>query len=70
MKDKLQAEIDNIMDTFTGADGGVSFMQLRWMLEALEEKDDSASKTLLRMVSNFSRLIEVAKKENFGKPKG
>lgn len=65
MKSKLKSEIQNIMDTFTGADGGVSFMQLRWMLESFEEEDSQASRTLLRMVSNFSRLIDMAKKQNF-----
>ena len=68
MQEKLQQEIQNIMDTFTGADGGVSFMQLRWMLEAFERDDKPAAKTLLRMVSNFSRLIDIAKKENYGNP--
>lgn len=52
-----------ILDVFTGADGGVSFVEFKFMLERMEKaKDDgdiSAAKILL-VVEHFCRLLKAS----------
>jgi hypothetical protein len=61
---KLQEQFDNILDTFTGADGGVKFVYLRLMLEELERRSDESNdphaEQLLAIIGQFSRMIDVA----------
>lgn len=59
----MSPEMRNILDTFTGADGGVRFVKLKCFVEALEQQasnGDAASKELLQIVNRFSKLIDVA----------
>ena len=58
-----QKQLENIMDCFTGADGGVSFMNLRLLLEQMERQEnegDEMASDVLKIFSNFSRLIDCA----------
>ena len=64
MKPETQKHFDNILDTMTGADGGIRFVQLKVMLEDLDNReDDEAAGHLVRMMTNFSRLINIANRE-------
>lgn len=60
---ELQEHFDNILDTFSGADGGIRFVKFKWMLNDLEHQassgDESAQK-ILDIVEQFSRMITVA----------
>jgi len=52
-----------IMDCMTGADGGVSFVKTRVMLEAMEARalsGDEAADAVCAVVHRFAKLIEVA----------
>lgn len=66
-KDKHQAQLDlqDILDTFSGADGGVSFVLFRNLIDSLVEKekngDENATQILL-LVTRFNRLIQIASK--------
>lgn len=61
---QLNIEFKNIVDTFSGADGGIKFINLRVLLESLEKQIDSdvAAKSLIEIMSQFSRLIDAAQK--------
>ena len=63
--EKYQKQLENIMDCFTGADGGVSFMNLKLLLDEMERQElngDTDASEVLRIFSNFSRLIDTAQK--------
>ena len=49
----------NILDTFTGADGGVKFIKFRAHLEDIEKRNDVDSKKVLKIMTDFSKLINV-----------
>jgi hypothetical protein len=65
MPDYLEDAVHNILDTFTGADGGVSFMKFRWFVEEMARRQDTdlSAKKILDIVLQFNRLIEIAQKE-------
>ena len=57
--------LDNMMDTFTGADGCVKFVLMRNTLIALDKQacdGDVESQTLIDIFTQFSRLIDVFSK--------
>lgn len=60
----LQEHFDNILDTFTGADGGVKFVLFKSLLADLErrlyDEDDQIAGQLLELVNQFSRFIDSA----------
>ncbi len=61
----LKAELNNIMDCFTGADGGVTFFKVKCGLEDLEKqgkKGDIEAREILKTVTRFSQLINVLSK--------
>jgi len=58
-----KAALDNIMDCFTGTDGGVSFVNLRFLLEGMEKEDTDSAEAVLDIMRKFSRLIDVANKK-------
>lgn len=62
--EQLRLEFKNIVDTFSGVDGGIKFVKLRVLLESLEKQIDSdaAAKDIIKIMSQFSRLIDVAQK--------
>ena len=56
----------NILDTFTGADGGIRFVNFKSMIEMLDKQagdGDPSSEHLIQIMLQFSRLIDVANKE-------
>lgn len=67
MKPETQKHFDNILDTMSGADGGIRFVHLRILLEDMDNReDDPAAPQIVRMMTNFSRLINIANKETIG----
>jgi hypothetical protein len=64
MTKTLKKELDNIMDVFTGADGGVDFCKLRFALEEFEAtalKGNAASLEIIGVVMKFSKLLDIIK---------
>ena len=65
MRDKTEKAFKLIMDTMSGSDGGVSFVQTKAFLEDLDHRaengDDKAEQLITMVVIPFSRLILVAK---------
>jgi hypothetical protein len=65
MKLRVKKSLDNILDTFGGVDGGISFVQLKTLVEQLAsraETGDESAAEVLNVMFRFERLIEVAKK--------
>ena len=63
MTPELKQSFNNIMDCFTGADGGVAFVQLRYLLEDMDERarqGDEHAVAVLQTVYHMDRLIKVA----------
>lgn len=60
---KLNTSFHNIVDCFSGSDGGVSFVNLQKMIEELnimsENGDHNATK-ILEVVYQFSKLIDIS----------
>lgn len=60
---KMQAAMQQILDTFTGADGGISFTRLCatcQVLDAMAAKGDRDSEEALKCVLQLHRLIEIS----------
>lgn len=61
---ELDAAFQNILDCFTGADGGGSFMDFKIMIEDLErqaiEERDVAAAEIIQSLYRFNRLINIA----------
>jgi hypothetical protein len=65
LRPELREAVVNIMDCFSGADGGASFHQLRLMLgdmDRMAATGDEPAEEIVEMVLRFSRLISAAKK--------
>lgn len=61
----VKDSMDNILDCFGGADGGISFIKLKIMLTDIEKKHlegDQCAGEILIVLHRFSNLIDVAKK--------
>lgn len=66
MRQDLKDAIQNILDTFSGADGGASFMFFRWLMEEMDRQaaeGDKEAELIVLHVKRFSKLIDVARKE-------
>ena len=58
----VKENLDNILDCFGGADGGISFVNFKFTLEALEiqsNNGDENAKEILLLVDRFSTLINL-----------
>ena len=59
----MESSFQNILNCFTGADGGVSFIKFRLFIEDMEkqfeEGSDEAGK-VLTIMDRFSRMIDIA----------
>lgn len=55
-------EINNIMDCFAGADGGVAFVQFRGMMEQMKKEDSESAREIEAVVRKFSKLSDIASK--------
>jgi len=64
MNTNVNEEIENILDCFTGADGGISFIMFRTLMEQLKDEDTDAARQLEHIVRQFSTLIDVANSNN------
>lgn len=58
---QLQEDFDFILDTFSGADGGATFMALKSMINFLDKKNDEDSRKILLVVTRFARLIRTSR---------
>jgi hypothetical protein len=62
--DELDTAFNNILDTFGGADGGISFVRFRSFLEKLENPkciaDEESSNKLIKIVLQFNKMIDIA----------
>ncbi len=63
MTEQTKSYFDNIADTFAGSDGGIRFLKLKMLIDAIDEKEDEASKEIIKLVVKFSTLIDVANKK-------
>ena len=61
---QLDYAFNNILDCFTGADGGGAFMDLKMLIEDLErqtiEDHDLAAAEVIQSVFRFNSLINIA----------
>ena len=65
-QEKTQKAFDNLLDTFSGADGGIRFVRFSGFLQELDlraSNGDQAAKELVNMVHCMSRLIDIAQME-------
>lgn len=63
MNEKLKEAINDIMDTFAGADGGISFVNLRSILENMDKEAGNgnlSAQEILEVVYRFHRLVKMA----------
>jgi hypothetical protein len=60
--EELGDAIQNIMNTFSGSDGGVRYIKFRVTLEYLETlaDNDAAAAHIIEIVKQFSRLIDAS----------
>lgn len=59
----LKERLETVLDTFSGADGGVVYAQFLGMLTELDRKaaeGDAASQELVKVVIRMGRLIKAA----------
>lgn len=63
----------NILDCFTGADGGIAFINTKLLIEEIDKRaeeqtpDGHAASQVIDVVLRFSKLIDVANAEALGK---
>jgi hypothetical protein len=65
MTPDIETAYRNILDLFTGADGGVRFVKWKSLIESLDKQaeiGDKSAKEVLKTVILFSRLINIANK--------
>lgn len=56
-------DLDYLLGIFTGEDGGIGFINLRDLIEALKkqaDEGDESSEKLVRIFRNFTNLVRVA----------
>lgn len=61
--DELNDDLQEILDTFSGADGGIKFVRFKALLEEIEKRSlsgDEAAKEIIKIVKRFRRLIDAA----------
>lgn len=62
---ETQVDVENILDCFSGADGGASFLALCSLIRHMDKQavagDEGAIK-IIGIVNRFAKLIDVAKK--------
>ena len=67
MRDATKLAMSKIMDCFTGADGGISYVQFRSMIETCDKKAEAGDKPaeiLVGLMIHFSRMIEAAERSS------
>jgi len=65
MRAEVAGALQNILDTMTGADGGLRFLRVKAFLEDFDNRaskgDDDAQK-IVDVAIHFSRIIDIATK--------
>lgn len=64
-EERTQQAVNAIIDTMSGADGGVSFLKFKFFVENLATLADEGDETVippLEVLLRFQRLIEAAQK--------
>ena len=59
----MNNSFQNILNCFTGADGGISFIKFRLFIEDMEKQFEEgryAAGEVLKIVDQFSRMIDIA----------
>lgn len=51
-----------IMDTFAGADGGITFLNFKIGMEKIESEGSESGDRLMEIMRNFSKLIAILQK--------
>lgn len=70
MRDETGAAFLNILNTFSGEDGGAGFVAFRTLLQEMDakaKKGDKAAQEIVLLVTRMSKLIDIAKREMYGK---
>jgi len=65
MRDETKKDIDNIVDCFTGADGGIRFAMFLGAVDIIDKQaknEDQSSKELIKIITRFSSLINTLTK--------
>lgn len=65
MKSETKLATQNVLDTFTGADGGAGFVSFRHLIEDMETKagnGDQSATEVIKILLRFSKLLDTAKK--------
>lgn len=65
MRSETKLAMENVLDTFTGADGGGHFMSFRHLIEDMESKvkaGDQAAEDVIKILLRFSKLLDTAKR--------
>ncbi len=55
--------LNNIVDTFTGADGGIKFVNFQSLIRSMDVKaanGDEKAKDIISIMTTFSKLIDVS----------
>jgi len=64
LREETQRHFDNILDTFTGSDGGVRFCYFKYFLEELDrrvvEEDDIDADKIIELMIRFSKFIDIS----------
>jgi hypothetical protein len=66
MTKETKEAFDNITDTFTGGDGGVRFLKVKFLIEEMDRQSESGNADacqIIRVIKQFSRLIDFANKK-------
>jgi len=70
MSPETDNALRNILDTMTGVDGGIRFVQLKRFLEEFDAraiKGDEAARQVIDVLVHFSTLINIAVREGEAK---
>lgn len=62
---EVKANMDLILDTYGGADGGIGFAKFCWLIESVDnkaQKGDASSELVIDIVTRFAKLIKFAQK--------
>jgi hypothetical protein len=63
MRRETKRDLDNVVDSMSGGDGGGRFMALQWMIEEMDKRavrGDEAAQQIIARLKEFSRLIDVS----------
>lgn len=64
LREEIQKHFDNILDTFTGSDGGVRFCHFKFFLEELDrrivEEGDIDAERIIELMVRFSKFIDIS----------